>query len=205
MRATVFLTMVTVIAGCAMGAAEPPGKMPFLSVSSIEAGNRDSVNDAFDGIREDLLSLEKEILEIIGDPQRFLPERRFVVVHAIQAAGLLRSQRAVGTLIKMADFPVLEESSDEYRIITQVRHIPKYSRFPALYSLVQIGNWRAVLIALGSEKDAHRRELLVKVVKEILGKDLADRALELAIENEAVADAKANLQHAREVLATINW
>ena len=118
-------------------------------------------------------------------------------IYAFYLLGELRARAAVPTLVAAINF---EPADASYRKFVRGLH-PGWGRYPAQEALVKIGSPAVapILAALGKEEGAIRRELMVGVLRKVLGKDVAELVLQKALEAAAPAE-KARYEQAKALL-----
>jgi len=117
-------------------------------------------------------------------------------VRLIYVLGRIRYKQAVTELIKMIDLQA--EGIDPKTAIA------RWGRYPAAEALARIGTdstktMNSIVRVLGTEENELRRKLMVRVLAEVLDKEVAQFAVERALKNAADAE-KPNYEKALAVL-----
>jgi hypothetical protein len=117
--------------------------------------------------------------------------------YAIYLLGALRARAAVWGLVKIIDFKA-------EHIDVKLR-IARWGEYPAQEALSKIGSPSApvVLEALGKEDNELRQKLMLMVLRDCYGKDVADFVLQKAAQS-APPEAKARYEKASAVMRSGN-
>ena len=118
-------------------------------------------------------------------------------IYIFYLLGELRAEAAVPTLVTAIDFEPVDADYSESVRSRQARLGP----YPAQEALVKIGSPAVgpIVAALGKEDGATRRELMVGVLREVLGRGVAEFALQKALESAPPAE-KARYEQAKALL-----
>jgi len=196
----VMLVIMVFLAGHISLYAEPPQRDIVVEAEKLRSKDRAERDTARVSVLRKVDRLESELLETLRTRDSYLQTRRDAAISAIEILGRLRSHKAVPLLVEMIDFEAVKGMKDR----EERRRTPVVLAYPAVGALVQIGDWSSVLNSIGNAGIVQKQDLLLKVLKETLGADLADDALGHLVVKQTDAKAKSRLRVIRSRLKLIN-